>query len=247
MLSKFTARLKEKTPLTRNICLFKFQTTDQSKLNFVAGQYLSLTLKDGEGKSVKRLYSVADPPSNSNLFGLLIEFIPNGIGSNFFLQLTVGQTVEFEGPAGVFSLKKNNNNKVFLVTGTGLAPARSIMLDEFKIKNLKLKINLYWGLPYLKDVYLFDEFKTLSRQNPGFSFRVCLSRETNLWKIPTEDQKYFFLGRIDKCFLSVFSDTQSPISSIEFYLCGGRQVVDSLRQSLSLLSAPKENIFFEKF
>jgi len=65
--------------------------------------------------------------------------------------------------------------------------------------------------------------------------------------VPEEDKKYFFLGHIDSCFEKLFTNHYSLITVNEFYLCGGRNIVESLKQFLLSKNVPKENIIFEKF
>ena len=111
--------------------------------------------------------------------------------------------------------------------------------SEYKISNVKYQI--FWGLKNYEDVYLFDELKK-------FIIKICLSREENLDMIPEEDKKYFDYGHVDSCFEKQFNNlTIEQLNKNEFYLCGGRNVVESLRQFLLVKSVPRENIFFEKF
>ena len=57
------------------------------------------------------------------------------------------------------------------------------------------------------------------------------------------DKKYFVLGRINKALEPVLKS----LGTVDFYLCGGRQVVESLKNYLLDFGVPSENLFFEKF
>ena len=62
--------------------------------------------------------------------------------------------------------------------------------------------------------------------------------------IPENDKKYFELGHVDSCFEKQFS---GDLNSFDFYLCGGRLIVESLKQFLLSKNVLLENIHFEKF
>jgi NAD(P)H-flavin reductase len=106
---------------------------------------------------------------------------------------------------------------------------------------------LFWGLKNYKDIYLLEELKQSSSIHHLSSFKICLSREENLNMIPEEDKKYFAIGHVDSCFEKLIPSPYSLNPSFEFYLCGGRNVVESLKQSLLSKNIPAENIIFEKF
>ena len=101
-------------------------------------------------------------------------------------------------------------------------------------------IFLFWGLKTYKDVYLFDELKE-------FNLKICLSRESNLNMILEPDRQYFDLGHVDQVMERQLANYRLQITDYEFYLCGGRNVVESLRQNLLSKNIPQEYIYFEKF
>ena len=151
MLTSFKTRLVKKTKLTEVVYLFQFSLVDPLSINFLAGQYLILLVPSAEGE-IKRLYSIASSPTRTDSFELVVEVVENGVASNYLRNLEIGAEVKFQGPAGAFTLKENNNNKVFLATGTGIAPVRS-MIKKLEITNNKSQIFLYWGLKYVKEIY----------------------------------------------------------------------------------------------
>ena len=206
---------------------------------------------------VSRLYSIASSNAVKNSFQLIIEIIPGGLASNYLFSLKEKTEVIFQGPAGIFSLKQNNRQKIFLVTGTGIAPVRSMLISNIKDQISKIQIKdhkfyLFWGLKFYKDVYLFNELKELSNTvipaEAGIHLKVCLSREQNLDMIPEADKFFFDLGHVDSCYMKQFNDQIiKQLNNFDFYLCGGRQIVESLKQFLLGKNIFKENIYFEKF
>lgn len=230
MLLTYKTLLSKKSQLNSNTYLYHFDLLEPKEINFRAGQYLMLKVPSDKGP-VSRLYSIASPNIIRNSFDLIIGIIPGGLASNYLFSLTENTEVIFQGPAGMFGIKENDREKIFLVTGTGIAPIRSMLNSKF---------SLFWGLKNYGDVYMLNEFKQLT-------IKICLSREQSLEMIPEVDRKYFELGHVDSCFEKQLSINNWQLSNLDFYLCGGRLAVDSLKQFLLTKKIPQENIFFEKF
>lgn len=231
MMKTYKTLLTKKQQLNSNTYLFHFDLIDPKEIDFKPGQYVMLKVPSAKGP-VSRLYSIASSSAIKNSFELIVEIVPGGLASNYFLNLKEKNEVIFEGPAGMFGLKENDKTQVFLVTGTGIAPIFSMIKSnfQFSISNF----HLFWGMKFYKDIYLFNELKQFN------NLTICLSQEKNLDMIPEEDKKYFKLGHVDSNFEEQFINS-------EFYLCGGRVVVESLKFFLLSKNISRENIMFEKF
>ena len=249
MLSTYKTLLTKKTQLNSNTYQYHFDLIDPKEIIFKPGQYVMLKVPSSNGP-VSRLYSIASQNTVTDSFDLIIEIVPGGLASNYLFSLSEKTEVIFQGPAGMFGLKENEKEKIFLVTGTGIAPVRSILISNIKDQISKLQIknqkfNLFWGLKKFEDVYLLNELKQWNNETmKQFEFKICLSREQNLEMIPENDKKYFELGHVNFCFEKQFS---SDLNSFDFYLCGGRLIVESLKQFLLSKNVLLENIHFEKF
>jgi NAD(P)H-flavin reductase len=235
----YKTKLILKQQLTPNVFLFRFELVDPLQINFQAGQYLMIKINEQS-----RLYSICSPSGETRYFELIIQLIPDGIASEYFKNLNIGDPVEFQGSAGAFILRENNRNKIFLATGTGIAPIRSI-INKCQMLNIKCQNYLFWGLKTFQDVYLFDELKQITNTNSNFHFQICLSREADLLKIPENDRKYFFLGHIDPT--SSRLRGAGVLHGSDYYICGSRTVVESLQTKLLEIGVQKENIIIEKF
>ncbi len=239
MLQTYHTRLSVKTQLTPDVYHLHFELIEPRELTFIPGQYMIMLVPQANGEPVRRLYSIVSPDSQKNSFELIIKIEPNGKASTYVLNMLVGDRVIFQGPAGVFRLKDNSKENVFLATGCGIAPMRSILLSVIA-KNNNILYRLFWGLPTYKDVYMLDELKNFQQRYPNFQFTVCLSREQNLAMVPENDRKYFAIGHITDCFAT------GPTA--EYYLCGSRHVTDSLKEFLLKEKAiSPDRVVFEKF
>ena len=228
MLSTYKTILSQKTKLTFDVYLYHFDLIEPKEINFKAGQYLMIKIPTNKGP-VSRLYSIASSAAKKNSFELIIQIIPGGLASNYLSNLKVKDEIVFQGPAGMFCLRKNKRPKIFLATGTGIAPVKSILVSyQLPVSGY----SLFWGLKTYKDIDLFDELKM-------FNLKICLSREQNLDMISEVDKKFFELGHVN---------SYSPLlTTADYYLCGGRQIVESLRLFLINKGVLQENIMFEKF
>ena len=189
-------------------------------------------------KDKTRLYSITSSQDKKDSFELIVEIIPNGVGSTYFKNLKVGDISEFQAPAGAFKLRNKNEDIIFLATGTGIAPIRAML----KHVDYSKQIYLFWGLKTLKNTYLFNEFKKLSKINKNFHFKICASREKDLLKIDKQNRKHFSIGRVNTQLNKL-----NNLNNYCFYLCGSAIVVESLKQELIKKGINENNIVFEKF
>jgi ferredoxin-NADP reductase len=216
-----------------------FFSTDQ-ELEYKAGQYIILTVPTSTS-SVKRLYSFAGANNHKNTFELLIKLVPGGAASEFLRSLPIGGVIEAAGPAGLFSQAQSPARKIYMVTGTGFAPVRSFLLSNDPKTNNSV---LFWGMRDFSEAYMMDELLALKQASPSFSFYYCLSRQEDLALIPADLRQFFRMGHIDDVWKAEMPTLEA---GDEFYLCGSRTVIESLRQLLLSSGTPKERVFFEKY
>ena len=127
----------------------------------------------------------------------------------------------FKGPAGSFTLRENQRDVLFVATGTGIAPIRS-MLWSLAGRPSTRRITVFWGLRSEHDLYYEDELTVLRQQLPNLSATITLSQPTGGWHGP--------VGRV----LPLVTNTVTTVSNLEVYLCGSgamiRDVRDIVRQ-----------------
>src|SRR3546814_2473315 len=64
-----------------------------------------------------------------------------------------------------------------LASGTGYAPTRSILLDQFA-RQSRREFTLYWGGRTRADLYLHEEVEAWVREHPNFRYVPVLSEPT---------------------------------------------------------------------
>ncbi|HNP61412.1 MAG TPA: hypothetical protein PKM72_11255 [Nitrospirales bacterium] len=119
-----------------------------------------------------------------------------------------GDPVTFQGPNGSFYLEeKPGRDLVFVATGTGIAPFRSMISTFLKQPEAGI-LTLFWGLRSERDLYYQHELATLAERYSNFRFMTTLSRPQNVWKGST--------GRVT----TLVENHIASVSNVTFYLCG---------------------------
>jgi|SRR3990167_10214238 len=241
MVQNYQTQLVQKIQLTETVWFLKFSLINPASIDFVAGQFLVLK---PDGKT-PRSYSILSPDFQKNTVDFVVHMVPNGIASNYFRGLKVGDNTTFMGPAGVFTLKESTRDKIFLATGTGIAPMFSMLYSHyFKIQNKSVSDNskhqIFWGVETRKDVYLADWLENIVGKWPNLKYQICLSRETDITGLSPVYKQGRINGNMTACLAGA-------TSNYDYYICGGREVVESLRSFVAGLGVPKEQIYFERF
>src|SRR5580704_6873471 len=123
----FTARLIRSTALSEFTKYLEFEMQSVSRFGFVAGQWLSFKTNEPSGEEITRAYSIASPPGEDNRFALCLNRVLDGFMSNFLCDMKTGDEVACSGPFGDFILRPPMRDTVFIATGTGIAPFRSML------------------------------------------------------------------------------------------------------------------------
>lgn len=229
------AKLTKKENLTGSFWLFSLEF--QNPYDFLAGQYISIKVApDG----TRRSYSIASAP-DGNTIDLLVDVAPGGAGSKYFLSLKEGDVVEAMGPMGVFTLASKNPkpNRMFIATGSGIAPFRAMVLDSLHKKTALGEVRLLWGMRHEEDLFWQEEFVQLNREFPNFSYQVVMSKPSEHW--------HGECGHVGDCLKRGFIIRERDLSVWEFFLCGGQEMIMETGAYLSGKGAVREDIHFEKF
>ncbi|MBI2542544.1 FAD-dependent oxidoreductase [Candidatus Woesearchaeota archaeon] len=203
-----------------------------NKFDFKPGQYMimELDVEDAENGNTRPLSIASSPTEDFLLFSTKIS-------QSFFKQkldsLKAGDRVKLKGPMGVFVLKEDAKEIVFLGGGIGITPFRS-MIKYATDKKLQIKMTLIYSNRAKKDIVYFDDFNEMERQNPNFKMVNTLTDDTTDWKGKT--------GRISEAMIKEFSSEKTL-----FYICGPPGMVDALSNLLKSMNVPQQDIRIEKF
>lgn len=219
---------------------FDVEITDSASFEFVPGQFITFDLPIHEKRNKRlRSYSIASAPGTGSSLELIIGKVPDGEASKFFFNpdlCNVGTKLAYRGPLGVFTLPKDlSKHHIFVCTGTGVAPFRSMIKHIAQQKLPFGTIDLVYGARLEQDIYYRTEFEKLAAELDNFNYHVCLSR-----------QEYKgYQGYVHQVYQKIAS--QKHQADVHFMFCGWREMVDQARKELSELNYTKDQIQFELY
>ena len=148
------------------------------RVAFRAGQSLDVLLQDG----ARRTYSMANSPGESDGVELHVRIHPGGAFSDRLLRrLRPGDALRLHLPHGTVAPDGADPRPLLLLaTGTGLAPAASI-LEEAVRRRWTRPLVLYRGGRTQADLYLPDLPRRWERRLRGFRHVPVLSRGCAAW------------------------------------------------------------------
>jgi ferredoxin-NADP reductase len=230
---QFTVKLSHKTVLNPKFEHYDFELVSPNKMSFVAGQYVSFAVSD---QGHRRSWSICSSPSIDHGFEIVIDPAPMGVGTQFLQSMKPGDEAQVLGPLGRFVIDESGAEQaiVFIATGVGITPFRSMILDLLQVKNDQRPMTLYWGLRHAEDLIWQDEFQELSAHFKNFRFHPVLSRAAQEWPLCR--------GRVTDC-LSIHALPENA----GYYLCGNDQMITDVRSLLEGKGVAPERIHREKF
>jgi len=232
-------RIEQRSPTVRS---FWVELPDRERLDFKAGQFLTLDLPIGETRRDGwRSYSIAAAADGTNQAELCIVRLPDGKGTGFlFDEATVGTEVMTKEPGGVFTLPVGplTNDVVMICTGTGVAPFRAMLQERLATESVTF--HLIFGCRRAEDILYADEFAALFLQYPNFHYTVCLSREDPGWREDIDLRNGYVHPVYEEDYAQIRDD-------VRFYLCGWSIMVDEAKERLLKLGYPEKQIFAELY
>ena len=229
----YRATVEQIDSLSYNVRGFRFKFVEPPTLTFKAGQFIILNVPKN-GATVKRAYSIASAPQDPRAIELCIQHVEGGIASTYFWSLKPGDTVSISGPHGNFLLKEPlDYEPVFIATGTGVAPLRSMIRHLLFVKFNK-PLWLLFGTRYEHSLLYESEFRSLSGMRPNFHYLPVISRPKD-W--------HGDVGHVQQLFQKYITD----ISNKEIYLCGWLEVVKAVCKDLEGIGVPKEKLHYEEW
>lgn len=236
----FTARVASArmlSPLVREIVLER-----DTPLAFDAGQWVSfvLPLPEGDAPELRRSYSIASAPNGTGRFEIAITRV-DGPGSTYLHSTPIGAELSVVGPQGFFTrAPAQTGPSLFVGTGTGVAPLRSMMLDALARGETK-PLWLLFGVRNEGDILYRDELDALAAKHPHVRVFYTLSRPDAGWSGMTG----YVQTHVEKLWreLEALGDGASHA-----YICGLHRMVGSVRDLLrKSLGAKREQVHSERY
>jgi ferredoxin-NADP reductase len=157
--------------------------------------------------------------------------------SNYLCDLPQGAVIQVKGPFGSFILRPPLRDTIFIATGTGIAPYRSMLhwLFADTERHHNKQFWLVFGSRTQRDIYYHDEFLQLAAEHPNFHYMPTLSRGSDNWPglrgYVQEHIRKLAEGRAD----------------MHAYICGLEKMVTANRELLKSLGWERKSILYEKY
>ena len=220
-MTSFEALVRSVADLTADVREIELALIAPAGIAFVAGQFISFEVHAPEWPyPITRSYSIASDPSEHGRIRLLLNLVTGGRMSPYLFGLRAGDHVTFRGPLGTFCLRPSGRDLLFVATGTGIAPIRS-MLHSLASEKSARRITLFWGLRSRADLYYQEELAGLAERLPAFSHVTTLSRPDEAWQGSRGTVTPLVESRI------------ATVSNLEAYVCGNEAMIKDVTAVLN--------------
>jgi CDP-4-dehydro-6-deoxyglucose reductase len=234
-IRKLPCRVQEMHRAAPDVIVLKLKLPANERLQFLAGQYIDILMKDGK----RRSYSMGNAPHNDEFIELHVRNMSKGAFTEFvFSRMKEKDILRFEGPLGTFFLREDSDKPMVLVaSGTGFAPIKSIIEHAFH-KNTTRQMVLYWGGRRPADIYLPEIAAKWQQEHDNFTFIPVISDA-----LP-EDAWTGRTGFVHKAVMEDFPD----LSGYQVYACGAPIVVESAHHDFtSQCQLPEDEFYSDAF
>lgn len=204
-------------------------------LAFTAGQFVSVVHNLG-GKEITRAYSIASKPGG-NRFSLCLNLVEGGLISPFLFGLSPGDEIDFQEPLGYFTLRHPGHRVLFVATGTGIAPFRSMLLEH--LPKTEPHITLLFGARYDYGLLYREELQGLVADHPHFRMMTTITRPAEGWSGR--------IGRVQGHLDEALQAASYDLATVDVYICGLKEMVDDVRKNLKARGLDRKQIIYEKY
>lgn len=220
--------------LTHDVMGLKLTLPQDQRLQFLAGQYIDILLKDGR----RRSFSLANAPHNDETLELQIRHVPGGLfTTHVFEKMKEKDLLRFRGPLGTFFLREDSGRPIIMVAGgTGLAPMKAILEHIFHV-GFERSVQLYWGARAKRDLYLMELLGDWDEKYANFSFVPVLSE-------PAEEDQW--QGRTGWVHEAVLAD-HADLSDVDVYAGGPPPMIDALKKVFFDHGLTPDRLFYDSF
>ena len=220
-MTSFEALVCSVADLTADVREIELELIAPPGMSFAAGQFISLEVHVPEWPySITRSYSIASDPGEPGRIRLLLNLVTGGRMSPYLFGLRAGDHVTFRGPLGTFCLRPSGRDLLFVATGTGIAPIRSMLHSLASEKSTRC-ITLFWGLRSRAELFYQEELARLAERLPDFSHVTTLSRPDEAWQGSRGTVTPLVESRI------------ATVSNLEAYVCGNEAMIKDVTAVLN--------------
>ncbi len=234
-IRKLPARVAKLDRAADDVMIVTLNLPANEKLQFAAGQYLDILQRDGS----RRSFSMGHSPQDAGGVELHVRLVAGGaFTQHVFTAMKERDILRFEAPLGTFFLREESTKPiVFVASGTGFAPIKSILLDAFA-KGITRPMVLYWGGRRPKDMYMNALCEQWAAEHANFKYVPVISDA-----LP-EDNWTGRSGFVHRAVMADFPD----LSAHQVYACGVPIMVDSAKKDfIAQCKLPEDEFYCDSF
>lgn len=196
--------------VTPDVVVLRARTADGRRVNFAAGQFALLTLP---GKPARE-FSIASRPGAPELEFHIRAHEGGDVSSHIYNASAVGDAFALKAPYGNAYLRKAHPGPILLVVGgTGLAPAKSILLDAL-VSIPGRPVSLYFSVRHEEDLYQVDACRALAEKHSHFRFHPVVTRRE---------------GQPRQTAIELMDQHYPSLDGVKVYTCGSPGLVTACR------------------
>ena len=243
-LKKYTLTVQQIRKETKDAITICFKQPSLSKVKYHAGQYITLIVKIN-GRKYARPYSFSSSPSVDLFLEVTVKRVYNGIVSNYINnELKVGDVLEVLEPMGDFTFESVNPILpiFFWGIGSGITPLFSI-IKEILNKQSNTVFHLIYGNKNQESTIFKDQLFFLKQKNSNFLSMTVFYSQLN----SVVEEKEVHVGRITSSFVTNLVSQSNNFKKSLHYICGPKNLKDTIMSTLLELEVPSSSIFAEEF
>ena len=226
----FPCRISHMEYLAPDVLWVTLRLPPTLDFTFIAGQYIDVIGPNG----VRRSYSLASSGLGETAIELHIREVESGSMSDcWFNKAKENDLLRINGPLGTFFLRDIAGiDVIFLATGTGIAPVKSMLESMVKLplEGRPKSVTVLWGGRHLQDVYL--DVAALPGEHV---FIPVQSRPGKDWSGA--------IGYVQNVLLSLAPDLNNAV----VYACGSDAMIQSAKVRLFEEGLPSARFYSDAF
>ena len=233
VIKTLPCRVSKLDRLAPDVMQLDLQLPSTERLDYLAGQYLTLMLRDGR----QRDFSLANAPDGSDL-QLHIRLNPDGEFTRYiFEELKEKALLRLKGPLGTFFIRGESTRPILMMAGgTGFAPIKAMLESLFKT-GLDRPVRFYWGCRARQDLYLHDLLESWATHYPQFSYIPVLSE-------PTATDRW--TGRTGFVHAALAED-HPDLTGYDVYMAGPPVMIEAAKAQFEKQGLPEQQLFYDSF
>jgi ring-1,2-phenylacetyl-CoA epoxidase subunit PaaE len=243
-MKSYFLQVKEIIQETKDAVTIQFWHPISEEIRYKAGQFITISIPDGENKKTKRSYSMSSSPDTDTSVAVTVKRVPNGIVSNYLNEkISKGDFLEVTEPMGNFYFEPTDNpakTLVLFAAGSGITPLISIAKTALKTQT-QTKVKLIYGNRNEDTIIFKESLKALVEAYPDrLEVAHVLSSPSMSWL----GQK----GRVSFEMAEPWlSEGGVDYAHDHFYMCGPVAMMDDLKAGLERKQVSKAQLHLEKF